>query len=116
MGVHDLATNTVHLQNGIAPMRQAPRRIQLHGHAHRTELAAQHGSIAPSTRPRSRIGKGWASTLNAVRFAFYVLNEQFADRTSAGAKVRSSPTTPRIASSVSNRRRSRRSRRQDTGD
>jgi hydroxybutyrate-dimer hydrolase len=111
IGVHDLATNTVNLQDGTrtdaitagtgsnftAALTAAD--LAAFNAANPTRIAIKHAHSQQNPE------KDWGfDTLNAIQFAFFVLNEQFADKFSDGtSKVKySSGSTFVIASSVSN--------------
>ena len=111
IGVHDLATNTVDLQDGTrtdaitagtnsnftAALSAAD--LASFNAANPTRIAIKHAHSQQNPE------KDWGTdTLNAIRFAYFVLNEQFADKFSDGtSKVKySSSNTYVIASSVSN--------------
>ncbi len=110
-GIHDLSTNTANLQNGV----RAEACAFCKNTNFTAELtAAQLSEFNAATPNRVAVKhahsqnnpeRDWGrDTLNAVRFAFYVLNEQFAPRNSDGtAQVTVKPdNTMVIASSVSN--------------
>ncbi|MDQ6620199.1 MAG: D-(-)-3-hydroxybutyrate oligomer hydrolase [Pseudomonadota bacterium] len=111
MGVNDLATNTVNLQNGIRTTAAAAgKNSNFTANLSATELAAYNGAFPNRVAFKHAFSqqnpeKDWGrNTLDAVRMAFFVLNEQFSDRFSNGqAKVQIKPgNTIVIASSVSN--------------
>jgi hydroxybutyrate-dimer hydrolase len=111
MGIHDLATNTVNLQDGTrADATTAGAKSNFTAALSAAELAAFNAAnpnrIAfKHAHSQQNPEKDWGvDTLNAVRFAFYVLNEQFADKTPTGStKFDFKPdNTIVIASSVSN--------------
>ena len=90
-GVHDLATNTVNLQDGTRTDAVSRRHaVQLHGRADggraRGVQCRQSDAVAiKHAHSQQNPEKDWGTdTLNAVRFAFFVLNEQFADKFSDG--------------------------------
>ena len=110
IGVHDLATNTVNLQDGTrsdavaAGIRSnftaalTTAELAAFNAANPTRIAIKHAHSQQNSE------KDWGlDTLNAIRFAFFVLNEQFADKFSDGtSRVKySSDNTFVIASSVS---------------
>jgi hydroxybutyrate-dimer hydrolase len=110
-GVHDVATNTVNLQNGTradgttagnnsnftAAMSAAD--LAAFNTANPNRLAVKHAHSQQNPE------KDWGGdTLNAVRFAFWALNDHLGDRFSDGSALvtfRTDNTTV-IASSVSN--------------
>jgi hydroxybutyrate-dimer hydrolase len=111
IGLHDLQGNTVNLQNGLrnsaagagkdsnftANPGGADLASFIAANAYRVAIKQAHSQRNPE--------KDWGNdTLDAIRFAFYVLNEQFAPRTPDGtATVAYKPdNTLVIASSVSN--------------
>jgi hydroxybutyrate-dimer hydrolase len=111
MGTHDLATNTVNLQDGTrADAATAGAKSNFMAALNAADLAnfdAAYPNRAAFKHAHSQQNpeKDWGNdTLNAVRFAFYVLNEQFAPRASDGrTTVRlKADNTIVIASSVSN--------------
>jgi len=110
LGVHDLSTNSVNLQDGTradaivsgtksnftAALTLA--ELNTFNAANPSRLAVKHAHSQQNPE------KDWGlSTLNAVRFALYVINEQFAGKNSDGStKVEFTPSnTTVIASSVS---------------
>jgi hydroxybutyrate-dimer hydrolase len=110
-GVHDLATNTVNLQDGTrtdavsAGIRSnftaalTTAELAAFNAANPTRIAIKHAHSQQNPE------KDWGlDTLNAIRFAFFVLNEQFADKFSDGtSKVKyDRNNTFVIASSASN--------------
>ena len=111
MGVHDLATNTVNLRNGVRIDASAAAKnsnftavlaaaeLQSFVAANPTRVAVKHAHSQQNSE------KDWGRhTLDAVRFALYVLNEQFSDKLADGsrrAQIRPENTIV-IASSVSN--------------
>ena len=110
-GVHDLATNTVNLQDGTrtdavtAGTRSnftaalTAAELAAFNAANPTRLAIKHAHSQQNPE------KDWGTnTLNAIQFAFFALNEQFAEKFSDGtSKVKyASGNTFVIASSVSN--------------
>ncbi len=110
-GVHDLSTDTANLQNGI----RAEACAFCKNANFTAELTAVELSEFNATTPdrvavkhahsQSNPEMNWGrDTLNAVRFAFYVLNEERAPRNADGtAQVTIKPdNTTVIASSVSN--------------
>ncbi len=109
-GVHDLATNTVNLQNGTragaaaagknsnftAALTDAERTALLADRPNRIAVKHTHSQQNPE--------KDWGkNVLNSIEFAFYVLNEQFGG-TNGTLKTRDikPENTIVIASSVSN--------------
>jgi hydroxybutyrate-dimer hydrolase len=110
-GVHDLASNTVNVRDGTRAVSTIVRRASNFTAAltpadHLTFNAVHPYRIAVKhAHSQQNPEKDWGSdTLNAIRFAYYVLNEQFAPKGSDGrASVRFNPAnTIVIASSVSN--------------
>ena len=110
-GFHDLATDTVNLQNGV---RSGAAAAGKDSNFTATLTAAELASFNAATPNRVAVKhahsqrnpeKDWGlATLNAIRFAFYVLNEERGLRNSDGtAKPTFKPdNTLVIASSVSN--------------
>ena len=111
IGLDELTSNTVNLQNGLradavtagknsnftANLTDAQRQAFLAANPNRIAIKQAHSQQNPE--------KDWGNdTLNAIRFAFYALNEQFAPRNADGtAQVSYRPSnTIVIASSVSN--------------
>ncbi|MBK8740580.1 MAG: D-(-)-3-hydroxybutyrate oligomer hydrolase [Betaproteobacteria bacterium] len=109
-GVHDLATNTVNLQNGTragataagknshftAALTDAERAALLADRPNRIAVKHAHSQQNPE--------KDWGkNVLNSIEFAFYVINEQFAGNNGT-LKTRDfrPDNTIVIASSVSN--------------
>lgn len=110
-GLHDLASDTVNLQSGLragaagagtasnftANLTDAQRTAYLATHPFRVAFKQAHSQQNPE--------KDWGlDTLNAIRFAFYALNEQFAERNADGLAraTFNAGNTLVIASSVSN--------------
>jgi hydroxybutyrate-dimer hydrolase len=110
-GLHDLASDTVNLQSGLrasaasagtasnftANLTDAQRTAYLAAHPLRVAVKQAHSQQNPE--------KDWGrDTLDAIRFAFYALNEQFGERGADGrARAMFTPAnTIVIASSVSN--------------
>ncbi len=110
-GVHDLATNTVNLQNGVrSDATAAGKNSNFTAALSAADLAA-FNTATPNriavkhAHSQQNPEKDWGrDTLNAVRFALYVLNEQFSDKFDDGtSKVQiKADNTIVIASSVSN--------------
>ncbi len=110
-GIHDLAAETVNTQNGIrAGAVAAGKNSNFTSELTAAELAT-FNAATPSrfavkhAHSQQNPERDWGlDTLNAIRFAFYALNEERADRNSNGtAKVTFGPgNTIVIASSVSN--------------
>ncbi len=111
MGTHDLATNTVNLQDGTrSDADAAGTKANFVAAGSASELATFNAGY-PSreafkhAHSQQNPEKDWGSdTLNAVRFAFYVLNEQLAPKAADGnttVKFKADNTIV-IASSVSN--------------
>jgi hydroxybutyrate-dimer hydrolase len=110
-GVHDLATNTVNLQNGVrADATTAGKSSSFTAALSASELASFNAATpnriaVKHAHSQQNPEKDWGrDTLNAVRFALYVLNEQFSDKFDDGtSKVQiTADETIVIASSVSN--------------
>ncbi len=110
-GIQDLATDTVTLQNGVRSATAAAGKNS----NFTSELSASEVATFNAATPNRQAvkhahsqqnpEKDWGrDTLNAVRFAFYVLNEERAARNSDGtAKIDFAPgNTIVIASSGSN--------------
>ena len=111
LGVHDLATNTVNLRNGMRAdagsagrnsnftAALTPGELQTFATANPNRVAVKHAHSQQNSE------KDWGRhTLDAVRFALYVLNEQFSEKRADGnrlAQIRPENTVV-IASSVSN--------------
>ncbi len=110
-GFHDLATDTVNLQNGV---RSGAAAAGKDSNFTATLTAAELASFNAATPNRVAVKhahsqrnpeKDWGlAALNTIRFAFYVLNEERGQRNSDGtAKPTFRPdNTIVIASSVSN--------------
>ncbi|HET7096815.1 MAG TPA: 3-hydroxybutyrate oligomer hydrolase family protein [Casimicrobiaceae bacterium] len=111
IGVHDLATNTVNLQDGTRTdaitagaksnftAALSAGDLAAFNSANPTRIAIKHAHSQQNPE------KDWGTdTLNAIRFAYFALNEQFADKFADGtSKVKYDRTnTWVIASSVSN--------------
>jgi hydroxybutyrate-dimer hydrolase len=108
--VHDLATNTVTLQNGLradadaagpgstftAALPAPERSAYLAAFPHRAAVKQAHSTRNPE--------RDWGrDTLDAVRFAFHLLNEEGGERAGdPGRRVYGPENTTVIASSVSN--------------
>ncbi|HVE50911.1 MAG TPA: 3-hydroxybutyrate oligomer hydrolase family protein, partial [Casimicrobiaceae bacterium] len=109
-GVHDLATDTVNLQQGVRSSASAAAResnfTSLTGTALATFIAANPFRIAVKhAHSQQNPEKDWGvDTLNAIRFAIYALNQEFNDRLADGTLRRaySADNTLVIGSSVSN--------------
>ena len=110
-GVHDLATDTVNLQNGIrSDAASAGKNSNFTAELSASEVATFNAATPnrlaiKHAHSQQNPEKDWGrDMLNAVRFAFYVLNEERAERNSDGtAKIDFKPSnTIVIASSVSN--------------
>ncbi|HZQ63225.1 MAG TPA: 3-hydroxybutyrate oligomer hydrolase family protein, partial [Casimicrobiaceae bacterium] len=110
-GLHDLATNTVNLQNGTrASATTAGKASNFTANLTAAALAAYNAAFPNRVAMKHAYSqqnpeKDWGkNTLDAIRMAFYVLNEQFSDRFDNGqTKVQIKPdNTIVIASSVSN--------------
>jgi hydroxybutyrate-dimer hydrolase len=110
-GVHDLSADTVNLQDGVrSAAGAAGKNSNFTAALTGTELAA-FNSATPNrfavkhAHSQQNPERDWGlDTLNAVRFAFWALNDERAERNSDGtAKVTFGPgNTIVIASSVSN--------------
>jgi len=111
LGVHDLSTNTVNLQDGTRSDATAAGTrsnftaglsasdLATYNSAYPTRLAVKHAHSQQNPE------KDWGrNTLDAVLFGIYILNEQFAGQNPDGStKVKyTSGNTLVIASSVSN--------------
>lgn len=110
-GVHDLATNTVNLQNGTrSDATAAGKNSNFTATFAAGELASFNTAnpfrvAVKHAHSQQNPEKDWGKdTLNAVRFAFWALNDQLGDRFADGsAKVTfQADNTIVIASSVSN--------------
>ena len=111
LGVHDLATNTVNLQDGTrADATAAGTKSNFTAALTAAELAtfnsANPARIAVKhAHSQQNPEKDWGqTTLNAIRFGLYILNEQFAGKNPDGStKVQyTAANTFVIASSASN--------------
>lgn len=110
MGVHDLATDTVNLQQGTRATAAAAGKgsnfTSLTGSALTAFNAANPNRIAVKhAHSMQNPEKDWGlDTLNAVRFAIYALNEEKGDKNPDGTTRRpyTGDNTIVIASSVSN--------------
>ena len=110
MGVHDLATDTVNLQQGTrsdaTAAGKASNFTSLTGAALTTFNAAHPNRIAVKhAHSMQNPEKDWGhDTLNAIRFALWALNEEKGDRNPDGSTRRpfDQNNTIVIASSVSN--------------
>ena len=111
MGVHDLASNTVNLQNGLrADAGSAGKSSNFTAALTAAELASFNAAVPNRVAFKHEFSqqnpeKDWGrNTLDGVRLAFFVLNEQFSDKFDNGSsKVQIKPdNTIVIASSVSN--------------
>ncbi|MEO8752653.1 MAG: 3-hydroxybutyrate oligomer hydrolase family protein [Casimicrobiaceae bacterium] len=111
LGVHDLATNTVNLQDGTrADATAAGNKSNFTAALTAAELAAFNSAnptrlAVKHAHSQQNPEKDWGqTTLNAIRFGLYVLNEQFAGKNSDGStKIQfTAANTFVIASSVSN--------------
>ncbi|MFO1317382.1 MAG: D-(-)-3-hydroxybutyrate oligomer hydrolase [Burkholderiales bacterium] len=110
-GFHDLSANTVTQQNGVrAGAAAAGRNSNFTADLSAAELASFNAATpnrfaVKHAHSQQNPEKDWGrDTLNAIRFAFYVLNEERGDRNTDGtAKNTFRPdNTIVIASSVSN--------------
>jgi len=110
-GVHDLATNTVNLQNGTRTGATAAGsasnftagltsdELSTFNTAHPNRIAVKHAHSQQNSE------KDWGlDTLNAVRFALWALNDHLGDRLGDGSAIVTfkPDNTIVIASSVSN--------------
>jgi hydroxybutyrate-dimer hydrolase len=110
MGVHDLAADTVNLQQGTrttaAAAGKASTFTSLTGNALTSFNAANPNRIAVKhAHSMQNPERDWGmDTLNAVRFAIYALNEEKGDKNPDGSTRRpyTADNTIVIASSVSN--------------
>ena len=111
MGTHDLVSNTVNQQDGTrADAAAAGTKSNFTAALSTSELAALNTAYPnrlafKHAHSQQNPEKDWGTdTLNAVRFAFYVLNEQLAPKAADGrATVQfKADNTIVIASSVSN--------------
>ncbi|MEP7208650.1 MAG: D-(-)-3-hydroxybutyrate oligomer hydrolase [Casimicrobiaceae bacterium] len=111
MGVHDLATNTVNLQNGLrTDSATAGKNSNFTAALSAAQLTAYNAAFPNRVAVKHAFSqqnpeKDWGkNTLDAVRLAFYVLNQQFSDKFADGSsKVQiKADNTIVIASSVSN--------------
>ena len=110
MGVHDLATDTVNLQQGARATAAAAGKgsnfTSLVGSALTSFNAANPNRVAVKhAHSLQNSERDWGlDTLNAVRFAIYALNEEKGDRNPDGSTRRpfTAENTIVIASSVSN--------------
>lgn len=110
MGVHDLATDTVNLQQGTRAAAAAAGKgssfTALAGSALTSFNAANPSRIAVKhAHSQQNPERDWGlDTLNAVRFAIYALNEEKGDKNPDGTTRRpyTADNTIVIASSVSN--------------
>jgi hydroxybutyrate-dimer hydrolase len=110
-GIHDLATDTVNTQNGLrAGAVAAGKDSNFTAELSATDLAAFNAATpnrqaVKHAHSQQNPEKDWGrDTLNAVRFAFWVLNEERAERNpdnTATPQFKPDNTTV-IASSVSN--------------
>ena len=111
-GIHDLQNNTVNLQNGTRADADIAGKDSIFT-AHLSDSKRNSFNIATPNRfavkhahSQQNPEKDWGKfTLQSIEFAYYVLNEQFGDRTRDGTR-RLKKFTPAntivIASSVSN--------------
>ena len=111
IGVHDLATNTVNLQNGTrADAGAAGTNSNFTAAFPGTDLASFNAAnpvriAIKHAHSQQNPEKDWGqNALDAVTFAFYVLNVQFSDKLVDGSFLRliKPENTIVIASSVSN--------------
>lgn len=111
MGVHDLSTNTVNTITGVRQTAAAAGKtsnftaavsagdLATFNAAYPTRIAVKHAHSQQNPE------KDWGrDTLRAIKFAFYVLNEERGDAFSGGGHLAtfSSSNTIVIASSISN--------------
>jgi len=110
-GVHDLATNTVNLQNGVrADANVAGTSANFNAGLSGSDLSSYNSAYPNRIAVKHAMSqqnpeKDWgANTLTAIRFAIYVLNEERGDRNGDGSTIRvyTAANTLVIASSVSN--------------
>ncbi len=110
-GIHDLATDTVNTQNGIrSGAAAAGKNSNFTSDLSASDLAAFNAATpnrmaVKHAHSQQNPEKDWGGdTLNAIRFAFYVLNEERAARNADGsAKIDfKAANTIVIASSASN--------------
>ncbi len=111
MGVHDLATDSVNLRDGVraevsAAGKNSNFTAALSSGELRSYAAANPNRVAVKhAHSQQNSEKDWGRyTLHAVRFALYVLNEQYSEKFADGrrqAQIRPENTIV-IASSVSN--------------
>ena len=111
-GIHDLQNNTVNLQNGTRADADIAGKASIFT-AHLSDSKRNSFNTATPNRfavkhahSQQNPEKDWGKyTLQSIEFAYYVLNEQFGDRTRDGTR-RLKKFTPAntivIASSVSN--------------
>ena len=112
IGLHDLQNNTVTLQNGTRAAAATAGKNAIFTAALSDAERAAFNAATPNrfavkhAHSQQNPEKDWGSyTLQAVQFAYYVLNEKYADvaRDGVAHLIRFSPTnTITIASSVSN--------------
>ena len=111
LGVHDLASNTVNLQDGTrADATTAGSRSNFTAGLSAAELASFNAAnptrqAVKHAHSQQNPEKDWGqNTLNAVSTGIYILNEQFAGKNSDGSTkvLYTSANTIVIASSVSN--------------
>jgi hydroxybutyrate-dimer hydrolase len=110
-GIHDLSADTVNTQNGVrSGAASAAKNSNFTAQLTGTELASFNAATpnrfaVKHAHSQQNPERDWGlDTLNAIRFAFYALNEERAARNSDGtAKVQfKADNTIVIASSVSN--------------
>ena len=111
IGVHDLATSSVDLIDGLRDSAAAAGKTSNFSVIASASDLAGFNAAAPNriaikhAHSQQNPEKDWGrDTLNAIRFAFYVLNEDRGERAAGGARARTftSANTIVIASSVSN--------------
>ncbi|MEO7495683.1 MAG: 3-hydroxybutyrate oligomer hydrolase family protein [Massilia sp.] len=109
-GLYTFEDDSVNLQNGVRATRSAAGKnaqfAPALSDAERTSFAASYPNRIAFKHAHSQQNpeKDWGKmTLQAVEFAYYVLNEQFPDQVADGRRLRFKPAnTMVIASSISN--------------
>jgi hydroxybutyrate-dimer hydrolase len=110
-GVHDLATNTVNLQNGVRQSATtAGKASNFTAIVNAADLAAYNAAFpnriaVKHAHSQQNPEKDWGTnTLDGIRLGLYIINEEFAGKNSDGStKIRyTKDNTIVIASSVSN--------------
>ena len=111
IGVHDLATNTINLQNGVrADATAAGTKSNFTAAFPGTDLATFNAAnptriAIKHAHSQQNPEKDWGrNTLDSVTFALYILNVQFSEKLQDGSSLRTirPDNTIIIASSVSN--------------